>query len=227
VTLLVLNQAPLASFLHQHLITEHIYHVLLAFSMIIEVVLDLMCKDHRRQIVCLQSIYQVDDLDVIELVIASLREIDKLAARLLGALRPLFILGLELRALVRVEHVKNLLNFGMIIGSLNKLLRLQVEMIELFTLVVDALFHLLPDHLLVHQLFMKEAKVLLHFVDLCPALLCVVCMLLSDVIKPESGRSNLLEFLRKHCDFYVFLLLLQAQIVWVDFHPSDVVLNLF
>ena len=63
----------------------------------------------------LQSLHQVDDLDVVILVVATLSEIDQLLTLHRRSLLPFQILALQLRALVRVEHIKEFLNLVLII----------------------------------------------------------------------------------------------------------------
>ena len=150
--LLVLHQTPLHCFLHQDLVTKHINSVLLALCMIVEVVLNFTRKHRARKIVRLQSIHQIHDFYIVELVVAALREVDKLLTLLRRELGLPLILALELGPLIRVKHGEELLDLVRIIRGLNELLGLQVKYIKLFTLVENALFHLLPHHLLEHEL---------------------------------------------------------------------------
>lgn len=101
-TLLVLHQTPLKSFLYQDLVSQYINYILLPLCMVVKVILNLSSEHEAWKIVSLQGLNQIYNLDVIVLVVAPLSKVDKLLALLSCCLLLLQVLALKFIFLVAI-----------------------------------------------------------------------------------------------------------------------------
>ena len=84
----------------------------------------------------------------------------------------------------------------------------------------------MPYSLLIHKLLVQELEIVLNFSNLLFTLLCIISVLLSDMIEPEGGRSDLIKSLLEHRYLCILLSFLLEQVVRVNFELVDIGLNL-